>query len=240
MIRAVWLSDGRSLAKFTVPGSLTSCQRAGHQVVGVHIINNSVGVSDQVIPVVVLAAGASTRMGRVKALLPLGRGSGVLLDRALEQARMLSRDIRVVCGAGYPLVRFRCSRQPSAWVPVADWDQGLSASLAAGLDSIGPAAPGAFVLLADQPLLDMDALVALGQAARSVPRQPVAADYNGRPGVPAYLPRWLWPQVMAQEGDRGAGPVLARAGATRVRIPGVLEDVDTPEDWLRVRSRLLR
>lgn len=179
-------------------------------------------------------------MGRPKPLLPLGRGAGILLDRALEQARMLGRDVRVVCGAGYPLIRFRCSRQPSSWVSVADWDRGLSGSLAAGLDSIGPAAPGAFVLLADQPLLDMYALAALGRAARSIPQQPVAADYNGRPGVPAYLPRWLWPRVMALEGDQGAGAILAQAGATRVPVPGVLEDVDTPEDWLRVRSRLFR
>jgi len=238
MIRTVWLSDGRSLAKFTVPGSLTRCQQAGHQVVGMHIITNSSRGHDQVIPVLVLAAGASTRMGRPKALLPLG--NGILLDRAVEQARILSRDVRVVCGAGYPLIRFRCSRQPSAWVPAPDWHSGLSASLVAGLESLGPGVPGVFVLLADQPLLDLKALAALGGAARSVPHQTVAADYDGRPGVPAYLPRWLWPRVMALSGDRGAGAVLAQAGATRVEIPGVLEDVDTPEDWLRVRSRLLR
>jgi len=203
-----------------------------------HIINNSEGGNDQVIPVLILAAGASTRMGRPKALLPLG--SGILLDRAIEQARILSRDVRVVWGAGYPLIRFRCLRQPSAWVSAPDWRMGLSASLTAGLGSLGSWVPGAFVLLVDQPLLDLQALAALGVAARSLPQQAVAADYGGRPGVPAYLPRWLWPQVMALNGDRGAGAVLARAGATRVGISGVLEDVDTPEDWLRVRSRLLR
>lgn len=177
-------------------------------------------------------------MGRPKALLPLGGGRGILLDRAIAQARVLSRDVRVVCGAWYPLVRFRCSVTPSAWLRADDWGEGLAASLRCGLSSVGPEAKGAFVLVADQPMLDVVALRAFGEAARYVPAQPVAADYGGRPGVPAYLPRWLWPEVMGLEGDRGAGGLLARAKATRVGIPGVLEDVDTLDDWRRIRARI--
>ncbi|WP_353050295.1 nucleotidyltransferase family protein [Marinobacter sp. C7] len=187
--------------------------------------------------VIVLAAGASTRLGRSKALLtmPCGR---TLLDQALQQARMLGRDIRVVTGAWYPLIRFRCRTQPSVWLSCEAWDQGLSASLATGVESLGPQVKGAFVLLADQPLLDAEALRAMGQAARQVPDQPIAADYGGRAGVPAYLPRWLWPEVLALEGDRGAGRLLTEVGATQVPVEGVHDDVDTLADWRRVRARI--
>ncbi|MBW0146681.1 nucleotidyltransferase family protein [Marinobacter arenosus] len=202
------------------------------------IINLSPRVTDQEFPTLILAAGASSRYGRPKMLLPMGGQQGILLDRAIELGRVLSRDVRVVCGAWYPLIRFRCSSQPTAWLRSPDWHRGLSASLATGLASLGPKARGVFVLVADQPLLDVDSLRAFGEAARFVPNQPVAADYHGRPGVPAYLPRWLWPEVMALEGDRGAGPLLASVRATRVDIPGVHDDVDTPEDWQDVRSRL--
>jgi len=184
----------------------------------------------------VLAAGASSRMGRPKALLETGQGT--LLDRAILQARQLSASVTVATGAWYPLVRFRGRVQPSRWLPVDDWMEGMSASLRAGLLSLGPEAKGVFVLLADQPLLDPNALVAMGAAARCVPDQAVAADYGNRPGVPAYLPRRLWPQVMALEGDRGAAAVLQWAGATRVDITGVFDDVDTPGDWRAVRERL--
>jgi hypothetical protein len=61
-------------------------------------------------PVLLLAAGASRRMGRAKALLPLP-GGGTLLERALAQARQLSPEVRVVAGARYP-IRFRCRRHP--------------------------------------------------------------------------------------------------------------------------------
>jgi molybdenum cofactor cytidylyltransferase len=178
-------------------------------------------------------------MGRAKTLLSLaGDQKGILLDRAIELGRVLSRDVRVVSGAWYSLMRFRCTSQPSAWVQVPDWHQGLAASLIAGISRIGPLAPGVFVLLADQPLLDADSLRALRKAVYKAPGQPFAANYNGRPGVPAYLPRQLWPEVMALRGDRGAGRILARARATLVDIPGVYDDVDTPEDWRRIKPQI--
>lgn len=168
----------------------------------------------------------------------MGAGKEVVLDQAIRQGRLLSRDVRVVCGAWYPLIRFRCQRQPSVWLRAPDWQNGMSASLAAGIRSLGPQVKGVFVLVADQPLLDLNALKAFGDAARYVPDQPIAADYGSGPGVPAYLPRWLWPLVMDLEGDRGAGRLLAEVRATRVEIPGVHDDVDTPEDWRRVRALL--
>lgn len=178
-------------------------------------------------------------MGRAKALLTLPNNEkGTLLDRAIDLGRVLSHDVRVLCGAGYPLIRFRCTSQPSAWIRVSDWHEGLSASLIEGILQVGPLAPGVFVLLADQPLLNIDSLRALRTAALRAPRQPAAANYNGRPGVPAYLPRWLWPDVMALSGDRGAGRLLAKAGATLIDIPGVHDDVDTPEDWQRIKQQL--
>lgn len=163
-----------------------------------------------------------------------------LLDCAIGQGKLLSREVRVVCGAWYPLVRFRCRAQPSRWVPVADWDSGMAASLTAGIRSLGPRVKGVFVLVADQPLLDRRALNAFGEAARCFPRQPAAANYGGRPGVPAYLPRWMWPEILTLEGDRGAGRILALANATRLNIPGVHDDIDTPEDWQRIRKAVSR
>ncbi|WP_228152532.1 nucleotidyltransferase family protein [Marinobacter profundi] len=180
-------------------------------------------------PVLVMAAGASRRMGRPKALLRYGGGN--LLDRALELAAVLGGPVTVVAGGHYPLVRFRTRRQPVRWLLAENWQQGLSASLQAGLASLGPGVRGCFVLLADQPALWEADLRLLGQHARAAPWHAVAADHAGRPGVPAYLPRSLWPAIMALDGDRGAAPVLARAGAERIEIRGASRDIDTPEDW---------
>jgi len=236
------LIDGRILAKIPGYSSLAECRGPLLIAIGRNVINFPKRINDQEFPALILAAGASSRIGRPKALLPLGVGGGegkqILLDAAIDQGRLLSRDVRVVCGAWYPLIRFRCHRQPSLWLKAPDWHEGMSASLAAGIRSLGPTAKGVFVLLADQPLLDLNALKAFGNAARYVPEQPIAADYGSRPGVPAYLPRWLWPLVLDLEGDRGAGRLLADVRATRVDIPGVRDDVDTLADWQRIRALL--
>lgn len=187
-------------------------------------------------PVLVLAAGASRRMGRAKALLPLN--GGLLIDHAIGQARLIGAPVTVVTGAWYPLVRFRCRIQPSAWVSTPDWRDGMSASLKAGVASLGAYAKGVFIILLDQPMIEQEALAQLREAARSNPSQPVAADMNGKPGAPAYIPRRLWPQIMTLEGDRGAATILARSNATRIAVAGAGSDVDTPGDWRRIRSQL--
>lgn len=187
-------------------------------------------------PVLVLAAGASRRMGRSKALLPVH--SGTLLDHAIGQAKLLGAPVTVVAGGWYPLVRYRCRVQPSAWVFNRDWHEGMSASLKAGVGSLGPHAKGVFVVLLDQPLIESDALTALAQTARNNPSHPVAADLQGKPGAPAYIPMRLWPQLMMLEGDRGAAAILASNGATRIPMAGACSDVDTPGDWNSVSRQL--
>jgi molybdenum cofactor cytidylyltransferase len=183
-------------------------------------------------PVLVLAAGASRRMGRPKALLPTGEG--IMLDRAIDQGRHLGTRITVVTGGGYPLIRFRCQRSVSAWHCASGWSEGMAASLRSGIESLGPRARGVFIVLLDQPLITGDDLTLLATAARQAPRVPVAADIHGRPAAPAYIPRYLWPEIRLLEGDRGAASVLARHGAITLPIRGASSDVDTPADWRRV------
>ena len=185
------------------------------------------------IPALVLAAGASRRFGRAKALAQWHGRS--LLAHAIDQGRMLSKDVRVITGCRAPLLPLRSHARPTSWLYAKDWDEGLAASLRAGISALPAGARGVFVVLVDQPLVDSASLERLREAARREPGKPHAADYNGRPGVPAYLPRWLWPAVMGLEGDRGAGRLLAAAGANRLAIAGVQADVDTPHDLAAIR-----
>nr|WP_291827605.1 nucleotidyltransferase family protein [Marinobacter sp.] len=192
---------------------------------------------DQQFPALVLAAGRASRMGRAKQLLVMP-GRGTLLDNAIAQAGLLSGQVRVVVGSGYPLVRYRCRRQPAGWIYHPGWSQGLSQSLIAGIRALGPRALGVFVLLGDQPLLDPRGLAELARCARAQPGVAWAANYGARVGVPAWVPRALWGEVAALTGDAGAGVVLNRAGARPIDLQGVQQDVDTPQDWLSVKQRL--
>jgi len=186
-------------------------------------------------PVLVLAAGASRRIGRPKALLPMG--DGIMLDRAIDQGRRLGTRITVVTGGGYPLIRFRCRRSVAAWHYASGWEEGMAASLRSGMGSLGSRAKGVFIILLDQPLITGDDLAHLARMARGRPGLPVAADIHGRPGAPAYIPRHLWPEILLLEGDRGAASVLADHGAITLPISGAFSDVDTIDDWRRVSVR---
>ncbi|WP_268890580.1 NTP transferase domain-containing protein [Marinobacter nauticus] len=222
----VRLHDGGILAKIAAFSSFRG-----------RIINANHSSKDPQFPALVLAAGQARRMGRYKQVLKLPDG-GSLLGHAIGQARQLSAQTWVVAGAGYPLVRFRCDRQPARWVVNERWREGLSTSLIAGLQALSPAALGVFVVLADQPLLDREGLRRLSANARRQPDAPWAASYGKRVGVPAWIPKALWEDLLSLEGDAGAGAVLNRAGACPVDIAGVQQDVDTPQDWQLVRGQL--
>ncbi len=176
-------------------------------------------------------------MGRCKQVLNLP-GRGTLLGNAIRQARVLSGNVMVIVGAGYPLVRYRCTCEPSRWLYCSEWEQGLSASLVAGINAAGPKARGVYVVLGDQPLVTGEGLLELARCVRSEPKLAWAADYGNRAGVPAWIPRELWPEVRGLDGDAGAGSVLNGVGANRVDIPGVKLDADTPVDWLRIKRLL--
>lgn len=187
------------------------------------------------IGVLILAAGASRRLGRPKAnLLWCGKS---LLAHTIANGRRLGAPLHVVTGGHYPLIRFRSFDQPDRWVFNPRWPEGMASSLQVGLASMPGRVKGVYALLVDQPAIEVcfwSGLVAAVE--RSAGGQPVAADLGGFVGAPAYLPRWLWPDIMRLDGDKGAGKLLRRSGAIPVPAPGAQADVDTQADWRALRQ----
>ncbi|MFE8071521.1 nucleotidyltransferase family protein [Marinobacteraceae bacterium S3BR75-40.1] len=186
------------------------------------------------IPVIILAAGAGSRLGR--ACKPLLRmGDETLLEWAVRGARSVSRQVHVVVGSQSTLVRLRTRQKPNRWVFNPEWSQGMASSLQSGLRSLPSTAKGAVVMLVDQPRVPQAHLASLVQLANRNPKNAVATRVGRGPGAPAYLPRRLWREIMALEGDRGARAVLVRAHAACLDCPEAAWDVDTQEDWVRLR-----
>ena len=156
----------------------------------------------------------------------------------------------VVLGWAAPRVRARADLSGAEVVVAGDWDRGQSASVRAGLRSLGrmasggAAVPAVVITLVDQPLVGAQAVRRLvdawvGGAAVAV------GCVGGRLGNPVLLDRAVWGEVdAALTGDRGAGPWLRRhpERVTRVEIGDVadLMDIDTPQDLEEVRRRLGR
>jgi molybdenum cofactor cytidylyltransferase len=191
---------------------------------------------------VILAAGASTRMGRPNQLLRLG--GEYLLQRVIDHAAA-SRLDEIVVVLGYladeirDAIRLPAGR-PARVVINSDYDQGQSTSLRVGLRSTDPRAIGAAVLLGDQPHVSpslIDRIAAAFLSARSPVVRPVYSRSGRRvPGHPVFLGRTIWPDVERLRGDQGARLLVSAHPDWLLEVPVEGEppaDVDTWEDYQR-------
>ena len=202
--------------------------------------------------VLVLAAGGGTRLGGGKLLLPWK--DRPLVAHAVEKALGVpdASSVTVVLGHKADLLQ-RCLHAtfPAAGFPMLrtvrslQWERGLSASLQCGIKAI-LSAPEALtvesvlVLLADMPLVREETLSLLCQTHNETMAQKPAhaatvPTFQGRRGNPAALYRQIFPLLLTLSGDTGARSLFAALGENILYLPvsdpGILRDVDTPEDY---------
>ncbi len=195
---------------------------------------------------IILAAGASTRMGRPKQLLPLG--DRCLLQHVIDAAAASCLDeIIVVLGHCAEEIRETLQLPASGTVRIvvaADYAQGQSASLRAGLRAVSPESNAAAILLGDQPQVTREIIDRVAREyvnSESAIARPVYTDPDGGrvPGHPVLLARRIWPEVEKLEGDQGARTLISAHPQWVSEIPiegGPPVDIDTAEDHQHAAS----
>lgn len=96
---------------------------------------------------------------------------------------------------------------------------------------------GWLVALADMPFIHVETPRALTHALREGARVAVPV-YNSKRGNPVAFSQACLPELMAVTGDAGARSLLGAADVVRISVndPGILRDIDTPDDWVRAYS----
>jgi CTP:molybdopterin cytidylyltransferase MocA len=184
---------------------------------------------------IVLAAGASRRLGQPKQLLM--HGGETLLERAIRLAAEAgAAPVVVVLGAYQDQIR-GALRLNNASLTINDqWEQGIASSIHAGLGaqaSVGPATAGTLILSCDQPRLTAIHLRnMLENFAAQMEPSIVASAYAGVLGIPAVFPRMVFPGLLALTGDQGARALLLQPPCPLLSVPflGGEMDIDQPED----------
>ena len=186
----------------------------------------------------VLAAGASTRLGRPKQLVEHD-GEPLVRRAALAAAQAGAAPVIVVLGAHAERVAPALAGLHGVSVVVnAEWRTGLASSLITGLHALGThGCDAVLVTLADQPLVDADALRRV-MAPFSAERRVVTAAYGDAVGVPVLFAREHVDDLLRLAGDAGAGGWLRRHAhlVTRVPLDAAALDVDTEADVARLRD----
>jgi molybdenum cofactor cytidylyltransferase len=183
-----------------------------------------------VTPALILAAGSGQRMGGPKALLMID--GETLLQRALRVATAAGCDpVVAVVGVWDP----GPLAERVTVIPNLEAAEGMASSIRAGIAALPPDSEGVLILTVDQPSVDAGLLRRLLALAAEDPARPAACAYGGSLGIPAILPRRLFPDLLALKGDRGAKAILLRENAAALPFPEGVTDLDTPEDLARLR-----
>jgi molybdenum cofactor cytidylyltransferase len=186
----------------------------------------------------ILAAGYSSRMGALKPLLPLGRtivmGEAVLRFRAAGVD-----DIRVITGHRAEELGPVLKRLGVKEVFNPDYDQGMFASVRAGVQSLEPGIAAFFLLPVDIPLVQPRTIIAILAAHRHLAARIIYPRCQGRRGHPPLISTACVRDLPARcEG--GLRAYLSRYNAEALDLEvtdeGVLLDCDTHEDYRRLQA----
>ncbi len=185
------------------------------------------------VALVLLAAGASTRMGQPKQLLPYhGR---TLLRHAAETAVATGcSPLTLVTGAVHEALAAEVADLPFQVVHNSDWQTGMASSIQAGLAAATCFKPKAcLIMLSDQPLVTPELLRQLVAQQQQTQAPVVAAAYGETFGVPAIFDRSMFAALSQLQGTQGANRLIAGLGSAvgHVAFPAGLLDVDTPEQY---------
>jgi molybdenum cofactor cytidylyltransferase len=197
------------------------------------------------VAIILLAAGASTRMGRPKQLLTYD-GHTFLRKAAEAAAASVCRPLLVVLGAYADQLQSEIDGLLVRSVINDRWAEGMGSSIRAGLEALKHcdregAAKAVVLMLCDQPFVTAAVINNLVTAFRSNSKGIVASEYGGIVGVPALFAREYFAALAALSGAAGAKQIIAdhTSDVVRVSFPKGITDIDTPEDYLQLRSTIL-
>lgn len=184
---------------------------------------------------VLLAAGASVRLGKPKQLLTY-KGKSFLQNMVSAARNSHLNPIIVVLGAYAALIKREITGNNVHIVHNQDWKEGIASSIRSGiraLAKINPDSDATILMVCDQPYITSSLLNDLLAEQQKTRKPIVAACYSDIAGTPALFHKTFFPELLLLKGDKGAGRILQHQTelvATVSFTMGVI-DIDTTDNY---------
>ena len=186
------------------------------------------------IAVLVLAAGKSSRMNGIKQLEKINNKT--LLDITLEKLKCIfSDEIYCVLGANADKIKAEMTSKNIQFIENPNYEKGLSSSIISGIQYFKKEAlqfDGIYILLADQPAIEIAYLESLLVLFKEHKDIIIASNYGHKLGVPAIFPKKYFPELLLIKGDKGAKEFINQRKNEVVCPESSTNffDIDTKED----------
>lgn len=184
---------------------------------------------------IILAAGAASRMGKPKLLLPW-QGEALIRRAARTALSAELTPLVVVMGAAREEMEAALNDLPLKLVHNPNWQLGQSTSVRAGIQALPATVKAVLFLLGDQPFISPELIQALVKTYHQT-RPTILAPFVGdRRTNPVLFDRVLFDQLCQLEGDAGARTIFKQfpPSAMAWHDERLLFDIDTPEDYQRL------
>lgn len=189
-------------------------------------------MTNPTIGIIILAAGASTRMGKPKQLLPY---QGRSLLRHITEVAIASKNqpIIVVLGANAEIIKPEICQLPVQIVENLQWASGMSSSIQAGVNALGQNVEAVAIALCDQPFVSVQVINQLVEAYRRSDKAIVACEYADTLGVPALFHHTFFSKLTNLKQGEGAKQIIKKYINQVTSIPFLQGkiDIDTPDDY---------
>ena len=224
-------------------------------------------MNSSTVGLIILAAGASTRMGTPKQLLTY-RGRSFIRhitesaicasQRSTERLRTelaevsrrsqrfaiasVCQPIAVVLGANAEQIKPEISQLPVQIVENQQWAEGMSSSIRVGLEAllgVNQNLEAVAIVLCDQPFVSFPILDRIVEAYHLTSKPIIASEYAGTLGVPVLFSCTLFSEIMALKSTEGAKQIIRKHihEVFSVPFPEGSIDIDTPNDYQQFQSR---
>ena len=195
------------------------------------------------IAILVLAAGKSSRMNTIKQLEKID--SKTLLEVTLEKVKPISSDnVFCVLGANADKIKRAISIENVTFILNKNYEIGLSSSIISGINYFKKKQlnfNGVFILLADQPAVEINYLKSMLILFQKNDGKIIASNYGKKLGVPVIFPEKYFKDLLLIKGDKGAKKFINDKKDETIcsELQTNLIDIDTKEDLLLYKNTIL-